>query len=453
LARAEYELVLKEGAQIRTHPTNEGRTVNFTRYTPLTIITDPLGESSNPVTCSITACTVAMTLSEYGLTVNTSRMLSLVSIDANMKEKIELVGQNMGETLNRLVRSELANGTSYYPNGHFVSSIAAGDVLDACNIRMMVRQLELVKAVKYPDGMYIGKTEPYSKYKLLGDSTWINAKTYSDVKDMYRGEPISPQSLKFGGEANALIPSEGGITNTQLSILIGSLLGDGCLYRPPPQKIVRKGKEYICGYNSYVFEEEHAENQKEYLMWKAKMLFPYARVSIKNRNFGKTYKLFVRPGRGNNRIKTTLNTLRRLFYPNGKKIIPKELITIMDKIIFAVWFFDDGAISLKGKPSATMGRNNLKRMARLSTCSYRYKDQLKIARALHKRLSIQPTIRKEDGYYRMTFKSMNGMFDKVMDILEEVRDKYGVGGMDYKIPQRVETKWGTAHNSRRYSPN
>jgi len=188
LKRAEYELTLKEGAQIRTHPTNEGRTVNFTRYTPLTIITDPLGEASNPVTCAITACTVAMTLSEYGLTVNTSRMLSLVSIDANMKEKVSLVGQNMGETLNRLIRLELANGTSYYPNGHFVSSIAAGDVLDACNIRMMVRQLELNKARKYPDGMYIGKTDPYSKYKLLGDSTWINAKTYSDVKDLYAGE-------------------------------------------------------------------------------------------------------------------------------------------------------------------------------------------------------------------------------------------------------------------------
>ncbi len=188
LARSEYETILKEGAQIRTHPTNEGRTVNFTRYDPLTIITDPLGEASNPVSCSITASTVAMTLSEYGLTVNTSRMLTLISIDANMKEKVELVGQNMGATLNRLLRAELGNGTSYYPNGHFVSSIAAGDVLDACNIRMMVRQLELAKAMKYPDGMYIGKTEPYSKYKLLGDSTWINAKTYSDVKDLYKGE-------------------------------------------------------------------------------------------------------------------------------------------------------------------------------------------------------------------------------------------------------------------------
>lgn len=188
LARAEFELILKEGGQIRTHPVNSGQTVNFTRYEPLTIITDPLGEASNPVTCAITACTVSMTLSEYGLTVNTSRLLSLISIDANMKEKVELVGQNMGETLNRLIRAELGNGTSYYPNGHFVSSIAAGDVLDACNIRMMVRQLELNKALKYPDGMYVGKTEPYSKYKLLGDSTWINSKTYSDVKKLYKGE-------------------------------------------------------------------------------------------------------------------------------------------------------------------------------------------------------------------------------------------------------------------------
>lgn len=188
LARAEYELILKEGGQIRTHPANEGRTVNFTRYEPLTIITTPLTESCNPTVCSITACTVSLTLSEYGLTTVTSRMLSTVSIDANMKEKVELVGQNMGEVLNRLVRNELQNGTAYYPNGHAIDTIAAGDVLDACNIRMMVRQLELGKAMKYPDGFFIGKTDPYSKFRLIGDTTWISSKTYSDVKKLYKGE-------------------------------------------------------------------------------------------------------------------------------------------------------------------------------------------------------------------------------------------------------------------------
>ena len=188
LDRAEYELVLKEGAQMRTHPANEGRTVNFTRYSPLTIITDPLGELSNPVTCAITACTVAMTLSEYGLTTIHSKLLTLVSIDSGMKEKVELVGQNMGESLNRLVRNELQNGTAYYGNGHHVASFTAGDTLDACDIRQMTKALELARAKPYKDGMYMGKTDPISKYNLIGDTTWVNAKTYSAVKDLYKGE-------------------------------------------------------------------------------------------------------------------------------------------------------------------------------------------------------------------------------------------------------------------------
>lgn len=189
LARAEFELVLKEGGQLRTHPANEGRTVNFTRYQPLTVITSPLGEASNPVTCAITACTVAMTLSEYGLTTYASKLQTLISIDAGMKEKIELMGQNMGETLNALIKAELqTGGTSYYPNGHNITSIAAGDVLDACNIRLMVQQLELNKAMPYRDGMFLGKTDPYSKYKLLGDTTWVNAHTYKDGKELYKGE-------------------------------------------------------------------------------------------------------------------------------------------------------------------------------------------------------------------------------------------------------------------------
>jgi N4-gp56 family major capsid protein len=188
LDRAQYELVMKEGAQTRTHATGQGRTVNFTRYNPLTVITSPLGEASNPVTCPINASTVAMTLSEYGLTTTHGKLLTLVSIDSGMKEKVELVGQNMGETLDQLVRAELQNGSSYYGNNHTVSTFTAGDTLDACDIRLMVQQLELNKANPYKDGLFLGKTDPYSKYNLLGDSTWINSKTYSDVKDLYNGE-------------------------------------------------------------------------------------------------------------------------------------------------------------------------------------------------------------------------------------------------------------------------
>lgn len=188
LARAEYELVLKEGAQVRTHPTGEGKSVNFTRYNPLTIITSPLGESSNPTVCPINASTVTMTLSEFGLTTTHGKLLTLTSIDTGMKEKVALVGQNMGETLNRLVGLELRNGTSYYGNNHTADTFAAGDTLDACDIRQMTKLLELNKAMAYKNGLFIGKTDPISKYNLIGDTTWVNAKTYSDVNDLYTGE-------------------------------------------------------------------------------------------------------------------------------------------------------------------------------------------------------------------------------------------------------------------------
>src|SRR3990167_276488 len=197
LARAEYELVMKEGGQSRTHATGQGRTVNFTRYNPLTVITSPLGEASNPITCPINASTVAMTLSEYGLTTTHGKLLSLVSIDSGLKEKIELVGQNMGETLDQLVRSELQNGTSYYGNNATVATFTAGDTLDACDIRLIVKQLELNKARPYTDGLFIGKTDPISKYNLIGDTTWVNAKTYSDVRDLYNGEMGELYQVRF----------------------------------------------------------------------------------------------------------------------------------------------------------------------------------------------------------------------------------------------------------------
>lgn len=188
LARAEYPFVLAEGGQKRTHPANEGRTVKFTRQAPMTVITSPLGEMSNPVTCAINLSTVSMTLSEYGLTTITSKLGSLISIDAGMKETVAVMGQNMGETLNQLVGSELQNGTSYFGNNHNVATFAAGDTLDACDIRMMTQTLELNKAMRYADGFFIGKTDPYSKLNLIADTTWVNAKTYSDTADLYRGE-------------------------------------------------------------------------------------------------------------------------------------------------------------------------------------------------------------------------------------------------------------------------
>jgi len=199
LDRAEYQLVAKEGGQIRTHASGNGKQINFTRYVPLTVnlASGLITEGSNPLLCSITASTVSMGLCEYGLTVQTTKFLSTISIDSGMKEKIALVGQHMGEYLNRLVLNELQNGTAAFANGKNTSTYAASDVFAASMVRGITRTLELNKAMEYPDGYFIGKAPPQAKYQLLGDTTWINAKTYSDVKDLYKGEMGELYQVRF----------------------------------------------------------------------------------------------------------------------------------------------------------------------------------------------------------------------------------------------------------------
>jgi N4-gp56 family major capsid protein len=69
LARAEYEYIYQQGAQMRAMPANEGKTVNFTRHTPLATATTALTEGTNPTEVNLTATTVAATLAEYGTSV------------------------------------------------------------------------------------------------------------------------------------------------------------------------------------------------------------------------------------------------------------------------------------------------------------------------------------------------------------------------------------------------
>lgn len=188
LERAKVQLVNEKGAVQRTHPGNMGRVINFTRQEPMDIITTPLAEASNPSASAITASTVAVTLSEYGHHTIHSRLLSLTSIDEGMKEVIDSFGQNMGETMNAIAGGVLACGTAFFPNGRNVSTVTTGDVLDASACVYTVQALELARANPYPDGFYLGKTTIQNKPTLLNNSTWINSKTYSDVKDLYLGE-------------------------------------------------------------------------------------------------------------------------------------------------------------------------------------------------------------------------------------------------------------------------
>ena len=57
--------------------------------------------------------------------------------------------------------------------------------------------METNRAQVYPDGFYIGKVTPQNKVGLLGDTTWVNAHTYSDTKQLYKGEMGELYQIRF----------------------------------------------------------------------------------------------------------------------------------------------------------------------------------------------------------------------------------------------------------------
>lgn len=192
LARAEYESIYEQGGQMRTQPKNGGSTIRFTRHTPLATVTTALSEGANPSEVNLTAVNVSATLAEYGTTVKISRFLTLNGIDANNAEKIEVVGQNMRETLDELVRNELFTGaTTQFANGKTtLTAVATADIITVKDIQKVVRTLKKNKARRLASNVapWMGKLSPDTSFDLQQDSTWINADTYNGASKLYRGE-------------------------------------------------------------------------------------------------------------------------------------------------------------------------------------------------------------------------------------------------------------------------
>lgn len=116
----------------------------------------------------------------------------------------------------------------------------------------------------------------------------------------------------------------------QESALVGMILGDGFL-----QSTGRKNARLRL---------EHRADHKDYLIWKAnilKSLFQGQPKFISRRHpiTGKIYS-YVRQQSNSSPI---LGEFRKIFYPNGKKIIPNNLYKLLKTdLALTIWYLDDG---------------------------------------------------------------------------------------------------------------
>jgi N4-gp56 family major capsid protein len=198
LERARAMLVHQEGAQLRALEGNAGKQVIFNRFSPLALATSSLTEGTNPSSVNLTDTQVSVTLAEYGNSVTVTRLLGTVDIDDRDKEKIDVVAQNMGESLDALVRNALQSGATI---------INGNGAITANLIAQTVATLKENKALMYPGTFgWIGKIQPETEYDLIITTTWQNAAAYSNVQALYAGEIGALYGVRF------LVTNQGYVT-------------------------------------------------------------------------------------------------------------------------------------------------------------------------------------------------------------------------------------------------
>ena len=114
-------------------------------------------------------------------------------------------------------------------------------------------------------------------------------------------------------------------------IIIGSILGDGFL--TPLTKREKLSRLWF----------KYDDKRYSYLKWLHQKLKPIGVDPIKKKkNYTQHYFL-------THSLKE-LGMLRKQFYPNGKKIIPKDIFSVLvHPLSLAVWYMDDGNLDFRDR--------------------------------------------------------------------------------------------------------
>lgn len=194
--------------------------------------------------------------------------------------------------------------------------------------------------------------------------------------------------------------------NDQLQLILGSLLGDA--------RLECRSKSIRAKHTARL-RIHQSDKQKDYVFWKYEKLkdlvvrgLRFTKVWHDSKRNKDHYSWYF-----HTQSNEALGELHKLFYQNNIKIVPKDLIEILDPLGFAVWYMDDGS-------------NNGSNIT-LNTHCFSNEEQKMIQDLFHSRFGIRTSVVKD----RSRFKIAIGYHElpKFMKIVQP----HIIPSMNYKI--------------------
>jgi N4-gp56 family major capsid protein len=214
-------------------PAGNGKTIEFRKYSPLPKATKPLAEGVTPDGQELKVSTVSSTVAQYGGWVGIPDMLKLTTLDNNMVQATEILGDQAGRTLDTVTREVLNGGTNvmYAPivkDGVVTpvnarSSLTEDAKLSVDTILKAAAKLKnnLAKTI---DGSYVAIIHPYVAYDLMRSAEWMEAHKYAAPENLFNGEIGKIGNVRFVESNEAKIWRGADLTAESRTLSINSPL-------------------------------------------------------------------------------------------------------------------------------------------------------------------------------------------------------------------------------------
>lgn len=215
LDNAKPNLVHDQFGQKRPIPKNNGKQIEFRRYTSLEKALTPLKEGVTPDPNSLKVTTVTATVEQYGDWISMSDVLLLTAIDNNLAEAVQLLGDQAGRTLDTITRDIINGGTNvlYAPNGtDAVTSRSALTANAHMTAQLVMKAAAILKGANAStfDNDFVAIIHPYVAYDLMQDEGWKELHKYCAPENAFEGELGKLGRVRFVESTEAKIWGEAG---------------------------------------------------------------------------------------------------------------------------------------------------------------------------------------------------------------------------------------------------
>lgn len=174
---------------------------------------------------------------------------------------------------------------------------------------------------------------------------------------------ISRRNGRIPSELNSSLP----VSELQMDVIIGSILGDGSFECSP-----------VSGNPNWSLAVKHGLKQKAYCLWKADLLGdlistvdePFERIRFRTKKHA------------------VITTIAKKMVANGKKSVNEEFVRHMGPLGYAIWYLDDGNLL----PNR-IGKNGKARKPeiRFSSCSFNERENLLLRRIIEDKIGVKTT--------------------------------------------------------------